>query len=114
MYSNDHNLKYYNQLKWKRKNQNCLNQSKCFISARMTKPESHLESQSQKKQTSILMHMRYRSGLSDHDWVKAENHKLIPSVHAAMIIKEGGWGDPAADTYSGPTLIRIRSGKNEF
>lgn len=59
------------------------------------------------------MHVEYRIGLPDHDWVKAEKHKLIPSVYAGLIIKEGGWGNPEAVTYSGPTLIRIRSGKHD-
>lgn len=34
------------------------------------------------KQCAILMHLDYRVVLPDHDWVKAEKHKLIPSVYA--------------------------------
>lgn len=65
------------------------------------------------KQTSILMHVEYRVTLPDHDWVKAERHKLIPSVYAGLVIQEKGFGNPSAVTYSGPTIIRIRSGKHD-
>lgn len=59
------------------------------------------------------MHMQYRITLPDHDWVKAERHKLIPSVYAGIEIKENGFGNPDAVSYSGPTIIRIRSGKHD-
>lgn len=65
------------------------------------------------KQSAILMHMQYRVTLPDHDWVVAEKYKLIPSVYAGITIKPNGYGDPAYVTYSGPTVIRMRSGKHD-
>ena len=59
------------------------------------------------KQAPLLMHLEYRIQLPDHDWVVADKHKLIPSVYAACIIKDG------RVTYSGPTSISIRSGKHD-
>ena len=59
------------------------------------------------------MHMNYQIRLPDHDWVKAERHKLIPSVYAGILIKENGMRNPEAVSFSGPTLIRIRSGKHD-
>lgn len=66
-----------------------------------------------KKQSSLLMHMDYRVTLPDHDWVKAAGHCLIPSVYADLTIKPFGLGNENCVTYSGPTLIRIRSGKHD-
>lgn len=59
------------------------------------------------------MHVEYKVTLSDHDWVIAEKHKLIPSVYAAIAIKPMGLGAPEAVTYSGSTYIAIRSGKHD-
>lgn len=56
----------------------------------------------------ILMHVEYRVKLPDHDWVKANRHKLIPSVYAGINIKENGLGEKTAVGYSGPTFITIR------
>uniref|UniRef100_A0A914DCU3 Uncharacterized protein n=1 Tax=Acrobeloides nanus TaxID=290746 RepID=A0A914DCU3_9BILA len=53
------------------------------------------------------MHLQYEIKLPDHDFMVPEKHKLIPSVYAACVIDENG------PTYSGPTLIRIRSGKHD-
>jgi hypothetical protein len=55
----------------------------------------------------ILMHVRYRVTLPDHDSVVANGHKLIPSVYAAL----GFNGDQVG--YSGPTYVAIRSGKHD-
>lgn len=60
------------------------------------------------KQTPLLMHVEYRVKLTDHDWVKASRHKLIPSVYAGINIKENGLGNKTAVGYSGPTFIAIR------
>lgn len=65
------------------------------------------------KQAKILMHLQYEISLPDHTWVKAARHKLIPSIYAGIIIKEGGFGDPSFVTYSGPTCAFIRSGKHD-
>lgn len=59
----------------------------------------------------MLMHLEYKVTLLDHDWVVADRHKLITSVYAGIEIKPNGNGDPSAVTYSGPTYIAIRSGK---
>ncbi|CAG8550095.1 7005_t:CDS:2 [Dentiscutata heterogama] len=65
------------------------------------------------KQAPILMKLEYRVELPDHDWVVAERHKLIPSVYAVLDVQEGKYGQAEAVTYSGPTFIRIRSGKHD-
>lgn len=36
------------------------------------------------KQSPMIMHVEYRVSLPDHDWVVAEQHKLIPSVYAGI------------------------------
>jgi hypothetical protein len=59
------------------------------------------------KQMPLLMHLEYKVTLPDHDFVIASRHKLIPSVYAACVIKDGCVG------YSGPTYIAIRSGKHD-
>ncbi|XP_052132755.1 uncharacterized protein LOC127752143 [Frankliniella occidentalis] len=64
------------------------------------------------KQAPLIMHMDYRVTLSDHDFVVAPAHKLIPSVYAACKIKQGAIGSEGAVTYSGPTYVAIRSGKH--
>ncbi|GBP40850.1 hypothetical protein EVAR_88911_1 [Eumeta japonica] len=64
------------------------------------------------KQAPLLMHVEYRVLLSNHDWVIATRHKLIPSVYAGCIIKENEMGRAEAVTYSGPTYMAIRSGKH--
>lgn len=66
-----------------------------------------------KKQKSLLMRVERVLLLPDHDWVKGSRQKLIPSVYAGLVIKENGMGDPSFVTYSGPTSIRIRSGKHD-
>ncbi|CAG8795550.1 18813_t:CDS:2, partial [Dentiscutata erythropus] len=40
-------------------------------------------------------------------------HKLIPSVYAVLDIQEGKYRQAEAITYSGPTFIRICSGKHD-
>ncbi|CAG8449488.1 6300_t:CDS:2 [Dentiscutata heterogama] len=65
------------------------------------------------KQAPILMKLEYRVELPDHDWVVAERHKLIPSVYAVLDVQEDKYRQAEAVTYSGPTFIRIRSGKHD-
>ena len=60
-----------------------------------------------KKQTAILMHLEYKVTLPDHDFPIGEKHKLIPSVYAACLKKDG------EVSYNGPTFISIRSGKHD-
>ena len=61
-----------------------------------------------KKQTAILMHLEYKVLLPDHDFAIAPAHKLIPSVMAACLKKDG-----KKVGYGGPTLISIRSMKHD-
>lgn len=58
------------------------------------------------------MHLQYRVILPDHDWPIDAGYKLIPSVYAGIVIKEGGTGDIHDVLYSGPTYIAVRSGKH--
>ena len=60
-----------------------------------------------KKQTAILMHLEYKVTLPDHDFPIGEKHKLILSVYAACLKKDG------EVSYNGPTFIFIRSGKHD-
>ena len=60
-----------------------------------------------KKQTAILMHLEYKVTLPNHGFQVGENHKLIPSVYAACLKKDG------EVRYNGPTFIFIRSGKHD-
>ena len=46
--------------------------------------------------------------LSDHDWVVAERHKLIPSVYFGIEIKSITPRNLHAIVYSGPIFIKIR------
>jgi hypothetical protein len=59
------------------------------------------------KQIPLFMHLEYKVTLPDHDFFIASRHKLIPSVYAVCVIRNGCVG------YSGPTLIAIRSGKHD-
>lgn len=48
------------------------------------------------KQSPLLMHVKYRVKLADHDWVGGSRHTLIPSVYAGIVIKETGHGNKTA------------------
>lgn len=63
------------------------------------------------KQAPLVMHMEYKIRLSDHDFVVAPRHKLVPSVIAAIEIKKNSIGKQGV-TYSGPTYVGIRSAKH--
>ena len=45
--------------------------------------------------------------LPDHNFPIGERHKLIPSIYASCLMKDGKIG------YGGPTYIAIRSGKHD-
>ena len=60
-----------------------------------------------KRQTAILMHLEYKVTLPDHDFLIEEKHKLIPSVYAACLKRDG------EVSYSGPKFISIRSGNHD-
>ena len=57
------------------------------------------------------MRLNYRVQLPDHDWVVAGGHKLIPSVYAGIVIKNGRIGEEINVSYSEPTYLSISSGK---
>ena len=59
-------------------------------------------------QAPILMSLKYKVRLPDHDFAVGTRHKLIPSVYAACDLLETG-----KVSYSGKTFIRIRSGKHD-
>ena len=60
-----------------------------------------------KKQSSILMNMRYRVRLPDHDFAVGSRHLLVPSVMAICEINP-----KTGVSYSGPTYIGVRSSKH--
>jgi len=62
--------------------------------------------------TAANKHVEYRISLPGHDWVVADQHKLIPSVYAGIRIMPDGLGNKEAVLYSGSTYIAIRSGKH--
>jgi len=64
------------------------------------------------KQSPLLMHVEYRISFPDHDWVVADQHKLIPLVYARIRIMPDGLGNKEAVSYSGSIYIAIRSGKH--
>ena len=60
-----------------------------------------------KRQSAILMNMRIRLRLPDHDFKVGSRHLLTPSVIAVCEI------DPKVGvTYSGPTYVAVRSAKH--
>ena len=59
-----------------------------------------------KKQSSMLMSMRVRVRLPDHDFKVGKRHLLTPSVLAVCNITQDGV------TYTGPTYVAIRSSKH--
>ncbi len=54
-----------------------------------------------------MMHMQYRVKLSDHDFVVAKSHKLIPSVIAAMKVKENCVGEQVRFILQAKNLAHI-------
>lgn len=64
-----------------------------------------------KKQSHLVMSMEYEIRLPDHDFVIANNHKLIPSVVAGLVVRENDFNNGVS--YSGPTYIGIRSSKHD-
>ena len=60
-----------------------------------------------KKQTAILMHLEYKVTLPDQDFPIGEKHKLIPSVYAACLKKDG------EVSYNGAKFNSIGSGKHD-
>ena len=65
------------------------------------------------KQTAMCMHMDYQVRLPNHDYVVGAKHTLTPSVYAFLTILPSRIGRRGAVTYTGPTVVRIRSGKHD-
>ena len=57
-------------------------------------------------QASLLMNMEYKVKPKDHDFVVAPQHELIPSVYGICEVNRNV-------SYSGDSLIHIRSGKHD-
>ena len=64
------------------------------------------------KQAPLLMSLKYRVKIPDHDFVIATKHKLTSTVVAAREIQENPIGHKSAVRYSGPTYIQIKSLKH--
>ncbi|GBL99358.1 hypothetical protein AVEN_206775-1 [Araneus ventricosus] len=64
------------------------------------------------KQSPLIMHVKYKVSLPDHNWVVAARHKLILSVYAGIDIQKDGLGRIEAVGYPDPTYVAIRSGKH--
>ena len=60
------------------------------------------------KQAPLLMSIRYKVRLPDHDFVIATEHKLTPTVVGLRVIKPQPIGDRTALRYFGPTRIQIK------
>ncbi|CAB4063243.1 unnamed protein product [Lepeophtheirus salmonis] len=59
-------------------------------------------------QAPILMSLKYKVRLADHNFAISTRHKLLPLVYAeCKILEDGKW------SYSGKTFIRVRSGKHD-
>ena len=64
------------------------------------------------KQAPLFMHMEYQVTLSDHDFVVAPKHKLIPyGIGDVRLVKSKDLTNDAV-TYSCATYIRTRSAKH--
>ena len=65
-----------------------------------------------KKQTPLLMHMKYQVTSPDHDFVIGSKHKLISLVIGDMkVVKNKDLGNDSV-SCSGPTYVAIRSSKH--
>ena len=58
------------------------------------------------------MHVEYGISFPNHDWVVADQHKLIPSVYAGFRIMPDGLGNKEAVSNYGSTYVAIRSAKH--
>ena len=64
------------------------------------------------KQAPMLMSLKYKVRLPDHDFVIATKHKLTPTVLGLRVIRDHPVGNGTAISYSGPTRIQIKSLKH--
>ena len=64
------------------------------------------------KQAPLLMNLRYKVSLPDHDFVVSTKHKLTPTVLGLRKIENYPVGDRACVKFSGPTYIQVKSLKH--
>ena len=65
------------------------------------------------KQAPLLMSVKHRVQLPDHDFVIATKHKLTPTVIGLCEIKDTPLADRKAVKYASPTLIKVKSVKHK-
>ena len=63
------------------------------------------------KEAPLLMYMKYKVTLLDHNYVIAPQHKLILSVISDTCVQEKNFSGDVL-TYSGPTYCAIQSAKH--
>ena len=61
------------------------------------------------KQARLLMSVKYKVQLPDHDFVNATKHKLTPTVIGLREIKDAQLAERKAVNYAGPTVIQVKS-----
>ena len=64
------------------------------------------------KQAPLLMSLKYKVQLPDHDFVVASKHKLTPAVIGLHEIQDTPVVDRTTLKYSGPTAIQVKSLKH--
>ena len=64
------------------------------------------------KQAPLLMNLKYKVSLPDHDFVVASKHKLTPTVLGLRKIEDHPVGDRSCVKFSGPTYIQVKSLKH--
>ena len=64
------------------------------------------------KQAPLLMSLKYKVQLPDHDFVIARKHKLTPMVIGLPEIQDTTVADRTALKYSGPIVIQVKSLKH--
>ena len=79
----------------------------CLYYSQDDKSSVYIGKVAAKVQTPILMNMRYRVRLPDHDFCVGSRHLLVPSVMAQCVINPS-----SGVTYTGHTYIAVRSSKH--
>ena len=59
------------------------------------------------KQAALLLSVKYRMQLPDHDFVIVTKHKLTSTVIGLREVKDAPIADRKAVWYSGPTVIQV-------
>ena len=61
------------------------------------------------KQAPLLMSLKYKVQLPDHNFLIGSKHKLTPTVIGLPEIQDTPVADRTALKYSGPTMIQVKS-----